>query len=202
MSNQVTKNFSGAPYITGGDNINVLRTGPRTFRIAQKSTGSSITAGSGITNTDNTFSVNVDNSSIEINGSGQVASTDDYLSGASVSGTDLTLTSPAGDVTYAPFKAVAGQTGLAAGRAQAHVSSTGTVSDAYNVSTVTKLGTGSYQVNFSTAFTNAFYSPLAICSGSPNSCQIGTRNAAYVVVDIYNDAGTATDTDFNIVVVW
>lgn len=58
--------------------------------------------------------------------------------------------------------------------------SPGTIRSSYNVSSVTKNGTGDYTVNFATAMANANYSVLGTGSGGPNGETTGrlTINSA------------------------
>ena len=79
--------------------------------------------------------------------------------------------------------------------------SPGTIRSSYNVSSVTKNGTGDYTVNFATAMVDANYSALAIANtlGSTNaaSARIGLYSVS--TVTIYTTPFSATLSDFNAV---
>lgn len=66
------------------------------------------------------------------------------------------------------------------GRAKAWAifSGTGTPSleDSFNCSSITDHGTGSYQVNFSTAFSSVNYAPLASCRYQDGSSAVNSDN--------------------------
>ena len=63
-------------------------------------------------------------------------------------------------------------------RAWAIFSGTGTpsIADNFNVSSITDHGTGSYQVNFSTAFSSVNYAPLASCRYQDGSSAVNSDN--------------------------
>ena len=53
--------------------------------------------------------------------------------------------------------------------------STGTIAGSFNVSSVTRLGTGRYTVNFTTAMSNANYAVSASCSPSGANAALGVN---------------------------
>lgn len=73
--------------------------------------------------------------------------------------------------------------------------SPGTIRSSYNVSSVTKNGTGNYTVNFATAMTDANYSAVssAFTSGSLNILQLTSHTTASINLVIYNTSGVFID---------
>jgi collagen type VII alpha len=79
--------------------------------------------------------------------------------------------------------------------------SPGTIRSSYNVSSITKNGTGDYTVNFATAMADANYSALAIANTLGSSNAASARIGVYSVstVTIYTTPFSATQSDFNAV---
>ena len=78
-------------------------------------------------------------------------------------------------------------------RAWAIFSGTGTptLADSFNVSSITDHGTGSYQVNFTTAFSSVNYAPLANCRYQDGSNPVNSDN---IFAGFMNYTQTASQT--------
>jgi hypothetical protein len=126
--------------------------------------------------------------------------------------TNLTSTTSTVTTLNAPSGILASQNGMN-GIAKAWVTfsgltSPGTISASYNVSSVTKNGTGDYTINFSNAFANANYA-IVCTSADTFSYQRATGNysggqtTTTARVLGYNCTnGTALDNPYNFVVVF
>lgn len=97
---------------------------------------------------------------------------------------------------------------IAKGRAKAWVvfNGTGTVAirEAYNVSSITDLGTGSYVVNFSTSLYSSNYAVSGVCNRGAAATTIGILSGPYVSNPTANTfpvgttdvSGVSTDYEF------
>lgn len=90
-----------------------------------------------------------------------------------------------------------GMTGIAKAWVQ-FAGATGTIAGSFNVSSITRNGTGNYAVNITTAMPNINYSVIASCSAA------GTVNSSTNCVDVFSSAAntlvTPTTSAFNMFV--
>lgn len=81
--------------------------------------------------------------------------------------------------------------------------SPGTIRSSYNVSSVTKNGTGDYTVNFATALADANYSATlgSYTLGSINSSQTSFLATGFVRVAVFNGSGVSIDANpFSVII--
>jgi hypothetical protein len=83
------------------------------------------------------------------------------------------------------------------------VGSTGAIGASYNVSSITRNGTGDYTVNFTNALSSASYAPLAMSrNGNIAGLNQGTLTTTSFRYSTSNTAGTAVDSSDNGVAVF
>lgn len=75
--------------------------------------------------------------------------------------------------------------------------SPGTISAQYNVTSVTKNGTGDFTLNFTNALSNANYSALVLANVGSNLTYVGAKTATTTTLrfSTRNSSGTAVDAD-------
>jgi len=189
------------PVVLPGSPTTNLQAATKAYADTKASGSATITAGTSIT-TSGTLSSGV---TVSVTSGGITAT---QLASDSVTTNKILVsnvtTSRLADAAVTAAKLSGAQSGSApvyGARAWASITSGAGISASGNVSSVSKGGTGLYQVNFTTNMPSSSYAAVATPTGTKNVfCDILSRSSSSCTVEVFSDSGSNVDNSFCLIV--
>lgn len=189
------------PVVLPGSPTTDLQAATKAYADTKASGSATITAGTSIT-TSGTLSSGV---TVSVTSGGITATqlASDSVTTAKILNSNVT-TAKINDAAVTAAKLSGAQSGSApvyGARAWASITSGASISASGNVSSVSKGGTGLYQVNFTTNMPSSSYAAVATPTGAKNVfCDILSRSSSSCTVEVFSDSGSNVDNSFCLIV--